>query len=278
MSKVWLITGCSTGFGKLLAQELLKTDAQVVATARNEASLAGLKGLNDKNLLILRLDVTRPEQIATVVDKVKARFGRVDVLVNNAGYGMIGAIEESNTAAIARIFNTNVFGLIALTQAVLPIMRKQKSGHIINMSSVAGVNASPGFGIYNSTKFAVEGLSEALSAEVAHLGIKVTIIEPGPFKTDFANRSLDTMPEITDYAESSGKMREYIKNVDGNQPGDPLKAAKMIIELVAVQKPPLRLPMGNMAVDRIKNKLMQWGKEVESIEKLARSADFSAGN
>ncbi len=276
MVKVWFITGCSTGFGKLLAQELLKTSAQVVATARNEAALVDLKGINDKNLLTLPLDVTKPEQISAALEKVKAKFGRVDVLVNNAGYGMVGAVEESDMASIQRMFNTNVFGLMAVTQATLPIMRAQKSGHIINLSSAAGVVGTPGFGIYNSTKFAVEGMSEALAGEVAHLGIKVTIIEPGPFRTDFAGRSLDTMEKIIpDYADSVGKTREFIANIEGKQAGDPVKAVKMIIELVENEKPPLRLPMGNWAVDRIKAKIAHWGKEVESLEQWARSADFS---
>lgn len=273
MSKVWFVTGCSAGFGKLIAQELLKKSEKVVATARKEFALSDLKGINDKNLLPLTLDVTKQEDITKAVTKACEHFGRIDVLVNNAGYGIIGALEETTTESIKRVFDTNVFGLINLTKEVLPIMRKQKSGHIINMSSVAGVVCTPGFNIYNATKFAVEGISEALSMEVAHLGIKVTLIEPGPFRTEFLGRSLDHMPEIADYKETVGKTRQYI-DMDGKQPGDPLKAAHIIIDLANSPRPPLRLPLGNIAVDRIRNKMATWDKEVSEYEKLARSADY----
>lgn len=273
MSKVWFVTGCSAGFGKLIAQELLRKSEKVVATARTEFALADLKGLNDQNLLALTLDVTKPEDITKAVTKAEAHFGGIDVLVNNAGYGIVGALEETTADAIKRIFDTNVFGLINMTKEVLPVMRKQKSGHIINMSSVAGVVCTPGFNIYNATKFAVEGISEALSLEVIHLGIKVTLIEPGPFRTEFLGRSLEHMPAIDDYQGSVGKTREYI-GIDGKQPGDPLKAAHIIIELANSANPPLRLPLGNIAVDRIKNKVMAWDKEIKQYEKLARSADY----
>lgn len=272
MQKTWLITGCSTGFGRVLTEELLKTDANVVATARNPDSLSDLKG---ERLLTLALDVTKPETIAKAVSAAEEKFGRIDVLVNNAGYGMMGAMEESRLEDTRRMFETNVFGLIQTTQAVLPLMRAQKSGHVINLSSAAGMTATPGFAMYNGTKFAVEGISEAMALEVAPLGIKVTIIEPGPFRTDFLGRSLDTQPAIADYAATVGKMREAFSAMDGKQPGDPVKAAQIIIDLASQPNPPLRLPLGNSAFDRISAKVSALQDNLAHVEKVARSADFS---
>ena len=273
-AKTWLITGCSTGFGRLLVEELLKTDANVVATARDPNSLDDLK--NDR-LLALKLDVTDQATITAALQQAIDKFGRIDVLVNNAGYGMVGAIEESGLDATRKMFETNVFGLMQLTQAVLPIMRAQKSGFIVNMSSAAGAVSTPGFGMYNATKYAVEGMSEALAQEVAPFGIKLTIIEPGPFRTDFAGRSLDTQPEIADYAQSPvAKTRAFIGELSGKQAGDPVKAAQIIIDLAKSDKPPLRLPLGNSSMDRIKAKLTSWQEEIGRVEQLGRSADYAA--
>ena len=271
-SKTWFITGCSTGFGHVLTEELLKTDANIVATARNPASLSGLKG---ERLLVLPLDVTKPETISSAVSAAKEKFGRVDVLVNNAGYGMMGAMEESDLEDTRRMFETNVFGLIQVTQAVLPLMRAQKSGYIVNMSSAAGMLATAGFAMYNGTKFAVEGISEAMALEVAHMGIKVTIIEPGPFRTDFLSRSLDTQPAIADYAASVGKAREAFGAMDGKQPGDPVKAAHIIIDLASEPNPPLRQPLGHSAFDRISAKVNALQDNLVRVEAVARSADFT---
>ncbi len=233
MSKVWFITGCSTGFGRVFAETLLKIPVKLVATARQPQSLEALYRLSDKHpeaeLLTLQLDITNSENIRNAVSAAEERFKRIDVLVNNAGYGMVGALEESNMAHIRSLFDTNVFGLIEMTQAVLPIMRKQRGGHIINMSSVAGVMSTPGLGIYNATKYAVEGLSEALALEVAELGIKVTLIEPGPFRTDFAGRSVDNMTELDDYRATVGPTRQYMDHMNGAQPGDPYKAAQILL-------------------------------------------------
>jgi NAD(P)-dependent dehydrogenase (short-subunit alcohol dehydrogenase family) len=271
-TKTWFITGCSTGFGRVLTEALLKTDANVVATARKPESLSDLKG---ERLLVLALDVTKPETILSAVDAAKAKFGGIDVLVNNAGYGMLGAMEESRLEDTRRMFETNVFGLIQVTQAVLPLMRDRKSGYIINLSSAAGMVATPGAAMYNGTKFAVEGISEAMALEVAHLGIKVTLIEPGPFRTDFLNRSLDTQPAIADYALTSGKTREAFGAMDGKQAGDPHKAAQIIIDLASDSNPPLRMPLGHSAFDRISAKVKALQDNLMRVETIARSADFA---
>ena len=272
--KVWFITGCSTGFGRCLTEELLITEHKVVATARDPKTLNDLLIKYPDQLLTLALDVTDAKSIKKAVDSAIEKFSRIDVLVNNAGYGIVGAIEEASVSDIQRIFDTNVFGLIEMTKAILPLMRKQRSGNILNISSVAGFASLPGFGIYNSTKYAVEGLSEALYSEVAPFGIKVTIIEPGPFRTDFANRSLARAKEMQEYDEVLNTMRLYTKNIDGKQPGDPIRASKAMIELVAMESPPLRIPFGKMAVERINLKINNFVKDMKHFEKLIKETDF----
>jgi len=276
MPKIWFITGCSKGFGRKLTEELLKTtDAYVVATARRPESLIDLQKEYKDRLLTLSLDVTLQDEITTGVQQALARFSRIDVLVNNAGYGIGGALEECAMEHIRNIFDTNVFGLMAMTKAVLPIMRSQGCGHILNLSSIAGLVAMPGAGLYNSTKFAVEGLSEALAAEVSGFGIKVTIIEPGPFRTDFAGHSLVMSLEHPAYKESLAfQTRTYLQEIHETQPGDPVKAAKIMIELVAMENPPLRMPLGNSAMDRIHQRIKTQNEEFAKFETLARSADY----
>jgi NADP-dependent 3-hydroxy acid dehydrogenase YdfG len=271
VGKVWLITGCSSGFGRAFSEELLKTDAKLVATARD---VSKLKGLESENSLLLKLDVTKPEDIQNAINQTINTFGRIDVLVNNAGYGVIGAVEECSMDSIRRMFDTNLFGLISATQAVLPIMRSQNSGHIFNISSVGGFCAIPGGGMYNATKFAVEGLSEALAMEVEPFGIKVTLIEPGPFRTDFAGRSLDPQPEIKAYEATAGQIRPYLQNANGNQAGDPVKAARILIDIANNPNPPLHMPLGNAAIDRIRDKLKTLWEGLDQVEIVARSADF----
>lgn len=274
MNTTWLITGCSTGFGRILVEQLLKTgDANIIATARKPETLADLKS---ERLLTLPLDVTQPASIEKAVAEGLKKFGRIDVLVNNAGYGMLGAIEECALDETQRMFDTNVFGLLRVTQAVLPIMRAQKSGHIFNLSSAAGLVPTAGFGMYNGTKFAVEGISQALALEMKPLGVQVTLIEPGPFRTDFANRSLNTQPAIADYAETVGKTRARMETLGGHQPGDPVKAARIIIDLAGKPNAPLQVPLGNDAMDRIKARTIQWKEDMERMEPLARSADFDS--
>jgi len=279
MQKVWFITGCSRGFGKLLAEELLKQPVKLVATARNITSLDYLKNFPDKHpdaeLLIAQLDVTNSTEIEQAVTESINHFGRIDVLVNNAGYGLVGALEESNIENIRKIFDTNVFGLIEVTQKILPIMRKQRAGHIINMSSVRGISTGIGGSIYSATKFSVEGLSETLASEVKPLGIKVSIIEPGPFRTDFlAPNSISIEPNIEDYDKITEPIRNYIKTNNGNQAGDPIKAIKIIIELTNMENPPLRIPLGNAAIDSIYNKIKELEQNMNQVEPIARSADF----
>ena len=215
---VWLITGCSTGFGRELCRALLRRGYRVVVTARNPATLDefALAG----NALVAALDVTVPRQIADVVRQADERFGQIDVLVNNAGYGYLSAVEEGEDEEVRAMFETNVFGLANMTKAVLPGMRARRRGHIVNISSVGGLIGFPGIGYYNASKFAVEGLSEALAKETAGLGIKVTIVEPGPFRTDWAGRSLKTPKNaIADYAQSAGARRAAIQGYSGSQQG-----------------------------------------------------------
>jgi NADP-dependent 3-hydroxy acid dehydrogenase YdfG len=276
MQKVWFITGCSKGFGHHLTEELLKsTDANVVATARKPDALKEEFKQFEDRLLVIKLDVTKQTEIDQAVKDALSRFHRIDVLVNNAGYGLLGALEECTMEDIRTLYDTNVFGLMAMTKAVLPHMRGQGAGHIFNFSSIAGLAANPGSGLYSSTKFAVEGLSEALSAEVAQFGIKVTIIEPGPFRTDFAGDSIRLAPALAEYDDTpANKFRGYIKHFHNKQVGDPEKAARIIIHLNQMQDPPLRMLLGNPAIDRIHDKLDKFQAEMLKNEPITRSADF----
>ncbi len=275
MSKVWLLTGCSSGFGKIFAEKLIANNQKVIVTARNIENLRSLSQTRPSNALFLTLDVTNQSHIETVVAQAIDRFGRIDVLVNNAGYGLLGALEECSPESIQRQFDTNVFGLMHITQAVLPFMRKQKSGYIMNLSSTAGLTGTAGFGMYNASKFAVEGLSEALALEVAHLGIKVTLIEPGPFRTDFAGRSGEITASMADYAPSVGISRQYIADINGKQPGDPEKAVDAMIELANDPSPPLRVLLGSIALGRLDQKIEQLVKTRKETESIARSCDYT---
>ncbi len=276
--RTWFITGCSTGFGRLIAEELIRKNQCVAMTARDPKSLAELAQSAPDRTLALKLDVTKPDQITSAVEAALRKFGRIDVLVNNAGYGTLGALEEMPLHELRRVFETNVFGLAAVTQAVLPSMRKQRSGHILNLSSIAGFCATPGFSAYNASKFAVEGLSESLAAEVAAFGIRVTIVEPGPFRTDFISRSLYNAPKIADYSTSAvDQTRKFMAAVEGKQAGDPLRAARAMIEIVDHPSPPLRMPLGKNAVDRMRIKLKQVESEINAGEKTALSADYPEG-
>ncbi len=277
--RVWFITGASTGFGRLLAEEVLKTGGKVVATARRLDKVADLERQYPQTAKAIALDVTNQTQIDSAVAQAIAKFGRVDVLVNNAGYGVAGAIEEVSEAEFMPMFETNVFGLLRVTRAFLPHLRKQRSGHILNLSSIGGVIASPGLGFYNATKFAVEGVSEALAAELAPLGIRVTIIEPGPFRTDFLGRSgVVARTRIADYDATAGNMRRYFAENDGKQKGDPLQAVKAMIQVVESPNPPLRLLLGASALQRLRAKFSNWEKEIAAWEQVTIGADFPEGN
>ncbi len=276
--KVWFITGTSSGFGRLLSESLLSLGAQVVATARKPAVLADLAEKYPASVQVLELDVTKPAQIDAAVKDALTRFGRIDVLVNNAGYGLAGGVEEAMESEFMPMFETNVFGLIRVTRAVLPQLRKQRSGHILNISSMAGLVGGAGWGFYNASKFAVEGFSEALAAEVAPLGIKVTIIEPGPFRTDFLGRSgVEAALRIPDYDATVGKTREYFNDQAGKQRGDPARAVEAMIAVVESAKPPLHLLLGKLALDRLRGKLDLWDKEIAAWESTTLGADFPEG-
>lgn len=277
MEKVWLITGCSKGFGHILVETLLATTSDlVVATARTLDTLRSFEASHPDRVLLCQMDVTREADITACVGQAVQRFGRIDVLVNNAGYGLAGALEECPMDEIRQVFDTNVFGLMRVTKEVLPHMRDKRAGHIINMSSIAGLVAAAGMSLYNSTKFAVEGLSEGLALELADFNIKVTLIEPGPFRTDFAGGSIRIAPLHPDYAgKAADYVRTYLSEMDQAQPGDPLKAARLIMDLVRMETPPLRLLLGNLAVERLQAKTKKQADEFARYETLARSADFN---
>jgi NAD(P)-dependent dehydrogenase (short-subunit alcohol dehydrogenase family) len=272
---VWFITGCSTGFGRELSVILVKRGYRVVATARDKTKIDDIVAGHDKNGLALALDVDKHDQIEAAVKAAEDRFGRIDVLVNNAGYGYLAAVEEGDDADVRAMFETNFFGLAAMTRSVLPIMRAQKSGAIVNVSSMGGFIGFPGSGYYAATKFAVEGLSEALSKEVGPLGIKVIIVEPGPFRTHWAGRSLKTPKKPIDaYAETAVARRKQIQSYSGTQAGDPVRAAEAIIDTVERDKPPLRLPLGGFAYEVMGAEIEAVRKEHASLEAVARGADY----
>jgi NAD(P)-dependent dehydrogenase (short-subunit alcohol dehydrogenase family) len=276
--KVWFITGASSGFGKLLAEYLCKLGANVVVTARNVDTLSEFTTKYPGNSLILSLDVTKPDSIAKAHDDALAHFGRVDVLVNNAGYGVTGAIEEVSDREFMPMFETNVFGLIHVTKAFLPEFRKQRSGNIVNISSIAGLVGSPGWGYYNATKFAVEGLSDALIVEMEPFGVHVTVIEPGPFRTEFLGRSgKEAALQIADYQTTAGKTREYFQTQSGKQAGDPQKAIEAIVAAVSAENPPKHLLLGKFALNRMRTRLQLWQTELDSWESVTIGADFPEG-
>jgi NAD(P)-dependent dehydrogenase (short-subunit alcohol dehydrogenase family) len=271
---VWFITGCSTGFGRSLAKAVLARGERVVATARDVARVADLEGASDR-LLPLALDVTDDAQIAAAVDAARERFGRVDVLVNNAGYGYQASIEEGEDAEIRAQFDANVFGLFALTRAVLPLMRAQGGGHVINITSVAGLVGFPGSGYYAASKHAVEGWSDALAAEVGPLGLHVTCVEPGPFRTDWAGRSLRQTPvRIDAYQATVGQRMESTRSVSGRQAGDPERAAAAIISLAEEAEPPRHMVLGAWGIDQVTERLRRRLKEIEARREAAIATDF----
>ncbi len=276
--RVWFITGTSTGFGRLLAEEVLKSGGKVIATARDRHKIADLVDQYPSTVKAFALDVTNPSQIETVAAEAITHFGRIDILVNNAGYGIAGALEEATEAEYMPVFNTNVFGLINVTRAFLPQFRKQRSGHILNLSSIAGLSGGAGWGFYNTTKFAVEGFSEALAAELAPLGVHVTVIEPGPFRTDFLGRSgVEAALRIPDYDATAGKAREYLNTQSGKQAGDPLRAVQAMIAVVESPNPPVHLILGAIALKRFRAKLDQWNWDIAAWEQTTLGADFPEG-
>lgn len=274
MTKVWFITGCSTGFGRHLAQEVLQKGGRVAVTARNTNDIQDLVNQYNDSAFAIQLDVTNSGQVKSAVQQALEKFGRIDVLVNNAGIGYFGAVEESEEQEVRRMFEINFFGLAAVTNAVLPIMRAQHFGHIINISSVGGMVAFPGIGFYNASKFAVTGYSEALAKEVAELGIKVTVIAPSGFRTDWAGRSANNSKIIIDdYAATAHANLNTIRKNSGNQPGDPVRAAQAIIKIVETANPPVRLMLGAGALKGIRNKIVELQQDIDSWEETTLWAD-----
>ncbi|HLZ58031.1 MAG TPA: oxidoreductase [Ktedonosporobacter sp.] len=275
-SRVWFITGSSSGFGRALAAAVLAHGDRLVATARNLDQLQDLTAPSANQLLKLPLDVTSEEQCRAAVEQTLHHFGQIDVLVNNAGYGLFGAIEESSASEVRQQFETNVFGLLNITRSVLPVMREQHRGHILMMSSIGGFVGFMGTGMYNATKHAVEGLSDALAQEIAPLGLHLTIIEPGGFRTDFAGRSLkEAERKIEDYAPTSGMVLNYTRQyIHGHEPGDPKLAAAAIIKVVEAPEPPLRLALGADALDMMRKKLAEVSQEWEKWEATSVATAF----
>jgi NAD(P)-dependent dehydrogenase (short-subunit alcohol dehydrogenase family) len=275
MQKVWFITGCSTGFGRFLAIEALSKGYKVAVAARNPNDVQDIVANYPSTSLVVTLDVTVSAQIKEAVEATITKFGTIDILVNNAGIGYFGAIEESEDAEVRNMFEINVFGLAKMTQAVLPIMRQQRSGHILNIASIGGLRSFPGVGFYNATKYAVDGLSESLSKEVAPLGIKVTIVAPSGFRTDWAGRSAkDSKITIEDYATTAGKNKGDIRGYSGNQPGDPVRAAKAMIQVVESENPPLRLLLGAAALKGARIKLEELKNDFDTWAEVSEGADF----
>ena len=270
---VWFITGCSTGFGRELASHLLGLGYRTVVTARNPADVKDLATKGEA--LALKLDVTDQSQIDAAIKAAEKQFGGIDVLVNNAGIGYFAAVEESEDQEVRRMFEINVFGMSRMIKAVLPGMRQRRKGFIVNISSVAGLRSFPSLGFYNATKFAVEGLSEALWQEVEPLGIKVMLVEPSGFRTDWAGRSAnESKKQIADYAATAGVWRSEMRADSGKQPGDPVRAVKAIVEAVASLNPPHHLLLGNDAFEGATAKLEALGKEFKTWESVSRGADF----
>lgn len=275
MSRVWLISGCSTGFGREIARVALARGERVAVTARDPASVAELCESHPDSSVALALDVTDHEQVLAAVEATLTHFGAIDVLVNNAGYGYLAAIEEGEDEEIRRMFETNFFGAMDLTRAVLPHMRERGGGLIINNSSQAGLMANPGTGFYSASKYALEGLMEALGKELAPLGIRVSSVQPGAFRTDWSGRSMQrSATVIEDYRAHVADRLDFIAQIDGQQPGDPVRAAEVIVDLADMDEPPAQLLLGAGVLDSYRDKLDAVQAGLDEWEATTRSVDF----
>jgi NAD(P)-dependent dehydrogenase (short-subunit alcohol dehydrogenase family) len=275
MEKVWLITGCSTGFGRELAKEVLAKGYKVAVASRKTSDVDDIVAAYPSTSIAIKLDVTVDAEIKSSVAQTMAHFGQIDVLVNNAGIGYFGSIEESEEVEVRKMFEINVFGLAKMTQEVLPHMRKQRSGHILNIASIAGLRSFPGVGFYNATKYAVDGFSESLAKEVGPLGIKVTIIAPSGFRTDWAGRSANESPaNISDYTETAYKNKDNIRGISGNQAGDPIRGVKAMIQVVESENPPMRLLLGVAALKGAREKLEELKHDFDTWATVTEGADF----
>lgn len=276
MNKKWLITGVSSGFGRCFAEVVCARGDYVIGTVRKENDAADFNQIFAGKGEALIMDLNYPEQIKSGVEKVLSKHHAIDVLVNNAGYGLFAAIEEANEQEVRQQMETNFFGPLFLTQALLPSMRAVKSGYIVQISSIAGLTAMPGLGVYNASKFALEGMSEALSQELSPLGIKVLIVEPGPFRTKWAGiGSRDTHNQISDYGATAHAVIKTLHDYDGKQPGDPQKAVELVLEAMSAESPPLRLPLGQLALERLKQKMENVANDVSHWQKKSCATDFS---
>ena len=278
MKKVWFITGCSTGFGRELAKQVLELGHKAVVASRKTDDVADIVADYPDTSIAVKLDVTNSDEIKSSVEEAIKKFGQIDVLVNNAGIGYFGAIEESEDDEVRRMFEINFWGLANMTKAVLPLMRKQRSGNIVNIASIGGLVGFPAVGYYNATKFAVDGFSDALSKETAPLGIKVTVVCPSGFRTDWAGRSANNSKiVIDDYKTTAETNKNNIRGYSGKQPGDPVRAAKAIIDAVESENPPLHLLLGAAALKGARNKLEVLKKDFDTWEDTTTGADFPAG-
>lgn len=275
-NRVWLITGCSTGFGRELVKIVADKGEIAIGTVRKREQVADLEAINPDLVKGVILDVQKLDTINETARIIEKEFGRLDVLVNNAGYGTLGPIEETSEDEIQRQFDVNVFGCVRMMKLALPFMRKQRSGNILNITSIAGLNGFSGVGIYNGSKFALEGIGEALAAETRHIGIKVTNIEPGPFRTDWAGRSATfNESSIEEYNETANKNTESIREVSGNQIGDPVRAAKAMYEVTTLDNPPVHLPLGGPAYKRVSIRLQEFKEEVNKFRDLGLPTDYT---
>jgi NAD(P)-dependent dehydrogenase (short-subunit alcohol dehydrogenase family) len=271
--QTWFITGCSRGFGRCLVEAALAQGQRVVATARD---LRGIRDLAGPDCTLLELDVTAPNSIASVVREAHAVLGRLDVVVNNAGYGLLGAVEECTDTQIRRCMETNYFGPLNVIRAVLPHLRQQRSGHIVNLSAAAALGNYAGFGAYGAAKAALEQLSESLAAELRPLGIRVMLVQPGPFRTDFIARGLEKAEHrIADYAAPVGKFASLLAAIDGKQPGDPRLAAELIVQTVLAGDAPLRLPLGGYMINKMRSRAATLTREAGQWEAAATRTNFA---
>lgn len=275
-AKTWFITGASSGFGRAFAEHALAQEHNVVATARQFSTLASIAAVAPERVLALSLDVTRQSEADAAIKAAVARFGRIDVLINNAGYGLVGAFEETSDGELRALMDTNFFGAMNVTRAALPRLRAQKSGAIVNISSLGGQLSFAGFSAYSATKFAIEGVSEALAREMAPFGVKVLIVEPGQFRTNLAGPSMRHMPVMEDYRDVVGATREFAHDMNGTQEGDPRKAAAAIEAAIDAPNTPLRLQLGADAVDNIREHSETLLKDLAAWEALARGTRFNA--
>jgi len=275
---VWFLTGCSTGFGRALAQRLIGNGTRCVVTARSLDQVADLAETGGDKAIAVALDVNKQDQIDAAVKATTEKFGALDVLVNNAGYGFQSSIEEASEDDVRAQFDANVFGLFAMTRAVLPVMRKQKYGRILNVTSVGGLIGFAASGYYSATKHAVEGFSDALVIEAGPLGIKTTCIEPGPFRTDWAGRSLhQTETRIADYDATVGARLKQTSSYSGQQPGDPARAAEVMIKVAAMDDPPRHMVLGEFGYNAVTERMQKRLDEIKSLKDLSLSADFPKG-